>query len=179
MKKPISIFLLFMLSFGSTLESNGQSSRLVTHYNRKQYAAGSQNWSIDMDKQGFVYVANNDGLMVYDGVRWQLLRLPSQTIVRAVSTSGDGRIYIGAYEEFGYWKADADGQFEYHSLIPLLKGKKLHNTEIWKIVQVNNKVYFQGFSSIYVYDQHTVKNINLPGSIVFLLRQIIDYLFRQ
>lgn len=170
MKKSISIFLLFMLSFGSTLESNGQSSRLVTHYNRKQYAAGSQNWSIDMDKQGFVYVANNDGLMVYDGVRWQLLRLPSQTIVRAVSTSGDGRIYIGAYEEFGYWKADADGQFEYHSLIPLLKGKKLHNTEIWKIVQVNNKVYFQGFSSIYVYDQHTVKNINLPGSIVFLLK---------
>lgn len=170
MKKTICILLFLISALASATVSIAQSSYLITHYNRKEYGAGSQNWSIDMDKQGFVYVANNDGLMVYNGVRWQLLRIPSQTIVRAVSTSDDGRIYIGTYEEFGYWKADSEGELKYHSLIPLLRGKKLHNTEIWKIVQTNNKVYFQGFSSIYVYDHNTLRTIDLPGSIVFLLK---------
>lgn len=148
----------------------GQSSCLVTHYTRSEYAAGSQNWSIDMDKTGFVYAANNNGMMVYDGVSWKLYSIPAQTIVRSVSAADNGRIYIGSYEEFGYWQKDTRQQMIYHSLKPLLKDAKLHNTEIWKIVQANNKVYFQGFSALLVYDQKTVKSIALPRSIVFLLK---------
>jgi DNA-binding CsgD family transcriptional regulator len=79
-------------------------------------------------------------------------------------------IYIGSYEEFGYWEKDRKEQLKYHSLKPLLKDLKLHNTEIWKIVQANNKIYFQGFSSLLVYDKKTVKSIGLTGSVIFLLK---------
>jgi DNA-binding CsgD family transcriptional regulator len=171
MKNIVALALLICLSvFVSPATGAAQSSYLVTHYSRKQYGAGSQNWSMDMDKQGFVYAANNNGLMVYDGIRWKLYRIPAQTIVRSVSTTDEKRIYIGSYEEFGYWTEDEKHEMQYLSLKPLLKGAKLHNTEIWKIVQANNKVYFQGFSSLFVYDHKTVKTIDLPGSIVFLLK---------
>jgi DNA-binding CsgD family transcriptional regulator len=166
MKNILFLFCLSLIASGLM----GQSSCLVTHYTRNEYAAGSQNWSIDMDKQGFVYAANNNGLMVYDGVSWKLHRIPAQTIVRSVLAADDGRVYIGSYEEFGFWQKDATQQMIYHSLKPLLKDVKLHNTEIWKIVQANNKVYFQGFSALLVYDQKTVKSIALPRSIVFLLK---------
>lgn len=147
-----------------------QTSYIVSHFTRSQYAAGSQNWSVDMDKQGFVYVANNDGLMMYNGVNWKLYPLPSRTIVRSVAAGQDNLIYTGAFEEFGYWTKDASAGMKYHSLVPLLKGFTLHNHEIWKIIQTGNKIYFQGFSSLFVYDQKSVKSIKLPGTIVFLLK---------
>ena len=165
-----TLIISCILAFLSVKVTLAQSSCLVTHYTRNAYSAGSQNWSVDMDKQGFVYVANNNGLMVYNGVQWKLYPLPSRTIMRSVSVGTDERIYSGSHEEFGYWKKDEKLGMKYISLVPLLKKFDLHNNEIWKIVQLKNKVYFQGFASIFVYDQHTVKSIELPGSIVFLLK---------
>ena len=168
-----SIYILYFICLYLLLSSAvsvAQSSSLVTHYNRNQYHAGSQNWSIDIDKQGFVYSGNNNGLLKYDGIRWKLYPLPSRAIVRSVSISDDQRIYTGSNEEFGYWTKDVTLGLKYTSLVPLLKDFNLHNQEIWKIVQSNNKIYFQGFSCLFVYDQHTVKSIPLPGSIVFLLK---------
>ncbi len=170
MKKSLILLLIFVASFLSTLVVVAQPSCLVTHYDRFHYAAGSQNWSIDMDQQGFIYAANNDGLLKYDGVRWKIYPLPSHTIVRSVLVSPDGRIYTGSNEEFGFWTRDLIKGLKYTSLVPLLKDFNLHNTEIWKIVQFQDKIYFQGFSSLFVYNQHSVRPIKLPGSIVFLLR---------
>ena len=108
--------------------------------------------------------------MKYDGVRWKVYPMPSHTIVRSVSVSPDERVYTGSNEEFGYWTMDLSKKLKYTSLVPLLKDFNLHNKEIWKIVQFHNKVYFQGFSSLFVFDQHSVKPIKVPGSIVFLLK---------
>lgn len=108
MKNSFLLSLLYMLCCGLPVVSTAQSSCLVTHYNRKEYNAGSQNWSVDIDRQGFVYAANNDGLMKYDGVRWKLYPMPSRTIARSVSVSADGRIYTGSNEEFGYWEKDPE-----------------------------------------------------------------------
>jgi len=165
-----TLFFTLLLVFLLTTFAVAQTSCLVTHYSRGQYAAGSQNWSIDMDKQSFVYAANNAGLMKYDGVRWQVFPLPASKITRSVLVGTDDRIYTGAIEEFGYWTKNARKGLTYTSLVPLLKNFNLHNHEIWKIVQSQDKVYFQGFSCLFVYDQHSIKPIKLPGTIVFLLK---------
>ncbi len=165
----ISFFICSIFCFPHNI-TVAQTSYHVTQYSRNQYAAGSQNWSVDMDKQGFVYVANNKGLMVYDGVNWKIFPLPSRTILRSVACSQDDLIYTGSHEDFGYWKKDAVKGLKYYSLVPLLNNPDLHNHEIWKIVELGNKVYFQGFSCLFVYDHKTVKSIQLPGTIVFLLK---------
>jgi DNA-binding CsgD family transcriptional regulator len=170
MRTAFKIFIICSIFSLSHYVSEAQTSYQVTHYSRNQYAAGSQNWSVDMDKQGFVYVANNKGLMVYDGVDWKIFPLPSRTILRSVACSNNDLIYTGSHEDFGYWEKDASEGLKYHSLVPLLANFDLHNHEIWKIVELGNKVYFQGFSSLFVYDKKSVKSIELPGTIVFLLK---------
>jgi DNA-binding CsgD family transcriptional regulator len=170
MKNAVTCLMFLLNVFAINTFTSAQTSCLVTHYNRSQYSAGSQNWSVSMDKQGFVYAANNEGLLKYDGVKWKVYPLPSRAIVRSVSVNEDGRIYTGSNEEFGYWTQDSHKESKYTSLVPLLKNYDLHNQEIWKIVPFKNKIYFQGFSCLFVYDQHTVKPIKLPGSIVFLLK---------
>jgi DNA-binding CsgD family transcriptional regulator len=147
-----------------------QSTYLVKHYTKQDYQAGSQNWSIEADDQGYVYTANNDGLVIFDGTGWKTYRNPDQTIVRSVYVAPDRRIYTGSYEEFGYWKENADHELTYTTLKPSVRDSSFHNCEVWKIVQCRDKIYFQGFSSLFVYDQQSVKPLKLPGSIVFLLK---------
>ena len=63
-------FIFSLLLFGLLVWPNqfqAQSSYLVKHYTKQDYQAGSQNWSIEADDQGFVYVANNEGLVIFDG----------------------------------------------------------------------------------------------------------------
>ncbi len=159
-----------LITFLSNLVSQGQSSFNVTHYSQPVYGAGSQNWSMDADNRGFIYAGNNNGLLQFDGAHWKLYPIPDQTIVRSVLVSDDQKVYTGSYEDFGFWEEDLFKELRYHSLKPLLNNFLLHNDEIWKIVQCNNKVYFQSFSALFVYDHHSVKPIPLPSSVIFLLK---------
>ncbi|MBK7213064.1 MAG: hypothetical protein IPH88_07170 [Bacteroidales bacterium] len=164
--------LLFLLLFSGlfSLLSFSQSATLITNYSRSDYSAGSQNWSTAVDSRGIVYIANSKGLLVYDGTHWKLNPLPSRAIVRSVHIGADNRIYVGSFEEFGYWIKDKTGDLCYHSLKPLLKGFRFHNNEIWRIVELNGKIYFQGFSALFVYDGKEVRSISIPNSVVFLLK---------
>ncbi|MCX6281359.1 MAG: triple tyrosine motif-containing protein [Bacteroidetes bacterium] len=155
-----------------------QTPFLVTHFNKQDYNAGNQNWSIDSDAGGFIYAANNDGLLIFDGTDWSLYRNPDQTVLRSVFASPDGRIYTGSYEECGYWEKDGNGELVYRSLKPLIKHLNLHNDEIWKIISFKGKMYFQSFTSLFVYDQNRIRSIPVPGTIIFLLKAH-DRLFVQ
>lgn len=175
MKRQILSGLILLAGI---LSCTGQTPYLVTHYSKMDYDGGNQNWSIDTDKQGFIYIGNNRGLLIFDGVHWKLYQIPGQTIIRSVSVSDENRIYTGSYEDFGYWQKDTESGMQYHSLKTLLENFSFHNDEIWKIIQCNGKVYFQSFSALFVYDQHTVKSIPIPGTIIFLLK-VNDRLFVQ
>ena len=46
----------------------------ITNYGAATYKAGIQNWDIIEDDQGLLYVANNLGLLEFDGQNWQIGR---------------------------------------------------------------------------------------------------------
>jgi len=170
--KKFRILFSLVVVFTMVMDNHvrAQSNYLVKHYTKQDYHAGSQNWSVDTDREGNIYVGNNDGLLIFNGTRWTTYRNPDQTIVRSVYVAPDNRIYTGSYEEFGYWETDEANELKYHSLKPLLKNVPFHNSEIWKIVQCNDNIYFQSFSSLFVYDHQTVKPVVLPGIVIFLLK---------
>lgn len=164
------LLLLFLLGIIIPVVASAQPSYLVKHYTRQDYQAGNQNWSVDTDSEGNIYIGNNDGLLKFNRTHWSIHRNPEQTIVRSVYVAPDRRIYTGSFEEFGYWEYNASEELHYHSLKPLLKGITFHNSEIWKIVEHNGKIYFQSFSSLFLYDGKTINPIPLPGPIIFLLK---------
>ncbi len=174
----IEYYISTLVFIALTSFCHGQTSFLVTHYNKQDYNAGNQNWSIESDARGFIYAANNDGLLNFDGTDWSLYKNPDQTVLRSVYASPDGRIYTGSFEDCGYWEKDEKGELFYHSLKPLLKNLNLHNDEIWKIVSHKGKIYFQSFTSLLVYDYHSIHSIPVPGTIIFLLKAH-DRLFVQ
>lgn len=148
--------LYFLLSFLFIQASASSFMPAVTNYLAKDYEAGYQNWTCAQGENGEMYFGNSQGLLVYDGYRWMLYKVPGDHIVRSVYVKGD-RIYVGAFEEFGYFKYSAIGTLEYHSLSKHLKNFPMENNEIWKIVELNGCIYFQSFSAWFSYDGEMVR----------------------
>ncbi len=162
------IINLFFISI-FILNSKAQNNYLINNFSKEIYKAGNQNWAVDIDNQGIVYVANNKGLLVFDGTQWQLFELPGKTLLRSVAVFGN-KIFTGSYQEFGYWSKTENNLYKYHSVSNLLNNFQYNNDEIWRIASINNKVYFQSFGAIFEYDYKTVRAIPLPGPIMFLLK---------
>ena len=72
--------------------------------------------------------------------------MPGNQLVRSILIDGD-RIYVGTYEDFGYFSRNSLGILEYTSLWSQLKNIETHNDEIWNILKIGECIYFQSFSS--------------------------------
>jgi hypothetical protein len=152
------------------------SKPFIIHYDKSKYNAGNQNWSVSVNESGIVYIGNNEGLLEFDGSNWNLYKMPDQMVTRSVSTSGDSLIYVGSFEEFGFWRKDIYGMLHYNSLTSLVDTALFHNDEIWRIIQCKGKIYFQSFSSIFIYDGKNIHTIT-PGFTIVLLCKARDRLF--
>jgi hypothetical protein len=142
----------------------------VTSFTKNDYDAERQNWNIAQDSRGIMYFANTAGLLQYDANTWQLFRMPNHMGLRSVAIDQNDRIYTGSYEEFGYWESGGDGSLTYHSLSDKLKNYQFNNDEIWRIIILNNKVYFQSFGSYFIYDGNEIIQRSPPEAILFFLK---------
>lgn len=123
----------------------------IVRYSATVYGAGNQNWMVSQDKNQFVYFANNEGLLEFNGSNWTLYPSPNETIIRSVKVVGD-RIYTGCYMEFGFWKRQVDGTLKYNSLSQKIKSKLIEDEHFWNIINLDQYVLFQSFNRIYVYN---------------------------
>ena len=123
----------------------------IVKYSPSTYVAGNQNWMIAQDDNHYMFFANNEGLLEYNGSNWTLYPSPNETIIRSVKVIDD-KIYTGCYMEFGYWKRQKNGQLKYYSLSNNIKDKILDDEHFWGIIQFDQWVLFQSLNRIYVYD---------------------------
>ena len=131
----------------------GQSQELppIVKYPSTTYNAGNQNWMISQDKNHFMFFANNEGLLEFNGSNWTLYPSPNETIVRSVKVIDD-KIYTGCYMEFGFWKRQANGQLKYNSLSKLIRKSIVDDEQFWNILNYEQWVIFQSLSRICIYD---------------------------
>lgn len=145
--------LLISILIGLTTSSisHGQELPPIVKYNSSNYNAANQNWMISQDENHFMFFANNDGLLEYNGANWTLYPSPNETIIRSVKVIGK-RIYTGCYMEFGYWTRKKDGQLQYTSLSKAIKNQLVDDEQVWNIIDYDQWVVFQTLNRIYIYD---------------------------
>jgi len=158
------ITLLFGLQFLINGELNAQNFEkfmglpLVVNYTPEVYNAGIQNWDIIQDKSGLLYVANNLGLLQFDGKYWQRFGA-SDTKVRSIVQGSDNKIYLGSQADFGYLNSTNSGELFYVSLADSLPESLRDFDETWKVFEIEDKIYFCTFKGIYVYDGQKLTHI--------------------
>lgn len=157
-KLIFTFYLLVVFSF----VGYAQQLPPIVKYPSSIYNAGNQNWMISQDKHQFLFFANNDGLLEFNGTNWNLYPSPNETITRSVKVVGD-RIYTGCYMEFGYWVREANNKLKYNSLSDKIKSKIIDDEQFWNILNYEQWVIFQSLNQIYIYDTKTQKFSIIPS----------------
>jgi hypothetical protein len=166
--RPYWLMHLHLLLFLLPLLLGAMEIPRVINFPPAAYQAQNQNWMIAQLDNGSMLFANSAGLLEYDGQRWTLYPLPQGQVVRALAGSPDGRIFTGGFAEFGYWERQGDGQLQYHSLSAGLADPRIAQEEIWHILIVGERVFFQSFSVLYQYQAGKLTALDLPGNIMYL-----------
>ena len=171
----VSLLLLFLWS-GLLQAASVSFAPVVRNFSVSDYHARIQNWAVAQDADGVMYIGNSKGMLEYDGNTWTLHELPTKEIVRSIYVADDGKIYVGSYEEFGYFERTFPEGLTYHSLKSELGEFKFHNDEIWSILPVGNKIIFQSFCSFFFYDGNRVWG-EYRGELPLNLFQVHDTLY--
>ena len=151
----------------------------ITTYTQSTYQAGIQNWSISQDENHFMFFANNEGLLEYNGSNWMLYPSPNETIIRSVKCIDD-KIYTGSYMEFGFWQRQKNGQLMYSSLSNLIKNKLQDEEQFWGIFSYDNWILFQSLQKIYAYNTKNKQfTIIVPKSNITKAFKTEDGIFYQ
>lgn len=147
----ISAFFLFnLLADGVCQETIGVPD--ISNYPHEETKAGSQNWQIVQDKTGYLYFANNSGLLSYNNKEWKLYPLPNKTIVRSLAITNDGKIYTGGQDAFGYFFPNNQGTQVYHSLLHLIAPEDRAFGDVWNIIIKKGEVFFRTSRKIFRYN---------------------------
>lgn len=138
----------------------------INNYPKTVYNASTQNWAITQNSKGFMYFGNNDGLLEFDGQHWHTYVLPVQTIIRSAMAVED-TIYIGSFEELGYFAPGVNGQMAFQSLVPLIPKPYRSFDEVWKIHRTAEGIVFQSFRYIFLYHDKKISVIKPKSSFTY------------
>ena len=166
-----SFIVLFFILL--SIDVSAQYTPFFQNYSLTDFNAGNQNWDISFAETGKLYVANDKGLLEFDGIKWNFYQLPNKTIIRSVLVK-DSLIYTGSYKEFGYWEKTKKGILNYTSLSDFDEVKESLDEEFWQILPYNDAILFRSFSNLYVYKDDKIIKIKSKPTTTILSCNVVD-----
>ena len=161
------VLLCMLMQNGISQNRNSISLRdipLTKHFDVGDYKGGIQSWSFDQDSSGILYVANNEGLLEFDGVKWAKYEVPLCTRVRAVKVDEQNRIFVGGQGQIGYFTTTENG-LVFSSLLKDLPPGFQNVSETWKIIEHDKKIFFNTESQLFVLEGNELHMLGIPGYI--------------
>ncbi len=126
----------------------------ITNYSNSSSLVSRQNWKISQGTNGWIYFANNRGLLEFNGIGWELRSIDKHSIIRSVKCDDNGRIYVGANGEIGYFAPDEMGRLTYTNLTLKMDQSLRSFDDVWSIHIANNNTYFQYRQGILIMDRY-------------------------
>ncbi len=138
----IRFFLLFLL-LSSTARADWNN--FIVNFDKSIYGKGAQTWQIAPYDEKWVYFANQNGMLQFDGNVWNIFPLNNSSDVRSVlASTAQKRIYVGGINEFGYYEPGSNGVLRYHCMSDTLANTIRLLGNVWGIHENDQILYFQG-----------------------------------
>ncbi len=158
MSKAISLLLL-LCALSASAGEGAVGVPYIRYYTKSEVQAGTQNWAISQDHNGTIYFANNDGLLSFNGVEWNLSRISSVAPLRSLLIDHQNTIYVGLINDFGIVRRTGNMPETYESLKHLIPAAYREFDDIWNICEVNGGIVFQCFRYMFIYRNNKIKVI--------------------
>ena len=152
------LFLVLFFLIPSNLYSETDiGCKFLKNYSYLEYDHHFQNWGMAQAKNGIIYVANQAGVLEFDGVSWRPIGIPIYAPVRSLTIDATGTVYIGGKGEIGYLAPDERGTLKYNSLLGCLPDDKKIFSDVWKTYTSKKGIYFQASEFLLRWDSKQMK----------------------
>lgn len=115
MYKRLLLLFCFFLTIPAVYGVNSSFYYYIKNYSIDDYKASCQNWGFSLTPEGMLYVANNSGLLEFNGNSWQLYTLPNKGPVQAVTNYND-TIFTQTDDSIFGWTYTPTGLLEPHTV---------------------------------------------------------------
>jgi class 3 adenylate cyclase len=117
----------------------------------------SECWAITQDSRGIMYFGNAYGVLEYDGLKWDFIRV-GHGHVSSLACGNDGKIYVGTENNFGFLAPNKEGVLTYFSLSDSIPEEDQFFSQIWRIYVQNDCVWFFSNQMIFKYQDNIIKS---------------------
>ncbi len=176
MKLKVFIWLIFTPVFLFAQEKGKPFSR---YFSPKEYNGDTQNWGILHDEDGLLYVANQRGILQYDGSTWTTIPIPGKKTVRSLALDSTNRVWAGAISEVGYVLGGEKKEFKYVSINQLIDSAHRKFGEVWNIEALKNEVFVLSDNSLFRYREGEIKIWDKTGEYFYLLMPFHNQMLLQ
>ena len=159
---PVSLLgLLFWLCPASSAYANS-GKYPIKNFSPAEYGAGIQNIDFAQNRDLTLFVANNLGILSFNGNQWATYALNTGKKQRSLAfDEGANRLYVGSQGEFGFF----EDNWRYVSLLDKIPEGARDFDEVWDVYLSDSKIYFCTFKGIYVYDGDSVFVLSRQGGL--------------
>jgi len=125
-------------------------------YGSSQYTTSPQNWDIEQDSLGRLYVANSSGVLLFDGLTWNMIPGTENKNLYSLAQTKEGTIYTGGRNELGFFSYDSLGSMIFNSLLPMLNEKNLEAGVIESIRAHEAAVFFKSKNGVIQFANNSI-----------------------
>ncbi|MFL5754610.1 MAG: SpoIIE family protein phosphatase [Bacteroidia bacterium] len=153
------IFFLFILAFIGKGKSFAQTGNYyLTNFSPSEINGSDDNRGAIQDEFGRIYVANANGVLVYDGKNWRSVSLNNESRCIFLAKDKNNKIFVGGVTEFGYLTTEVNGKIAYKSLSRQLSEKELDFGYVWSVRCIGDDVFFCANERIFLYSKGKLRS---------------------
>lgn len=157
---------MFALFVSSKLTAQSiEDSLVIKNFSSTNYFASSVNYSGISLPDNIILIANDRGLLSYDGNQWKLTPISDDAKVISLYNA-DSVIYVGGDDEFGYFTRNQYSDFEYTSLRNLVSDS-IMLSKFFQIIPLGNSIYFQSYEQVYKWDNQELSITPITDAHIF------------
>ena len=126
---------------------------------------GPQIFDVAAHPRGFVLMANNNGILTYDGSSWRLMPLGRSVVALSVAANANGRIFAGGSRTFGEVVEDPGGELIYQPLESRLPADDRGFLDVWQTIAAKGDlIYFRSRERIFALKGGDLRAVAPRGS---------------
>lgn len=152
------IGVFFPIWMGIVTGSSAFSGKYpIRNFTPTEYGAGIQNIDFAQNRDLNLFVANNLGVLSFNGNQWMTYARNTGKKQRSLAFDGNSnRLYVGSQGDFGYFQ----DEWRYVSLLEKIPEKSRDFDEVWEVYVIGANVFFCTFQGIFKYDGQNISVIN-------------------
>jgi serine phosphatase RsbU (regulator of sigma subunit)/ligand-binding sensor domain-containing protein len=150
----IVCFLLLILEKG--IAQNG--NYFVKNYLPKEYQGGGNNSGITQNNEGLIFIANINGVFIFDGISWDQCNRNDQVSIYCIDKTSAGEIVVGTEDgDIAKIVKNQLGKYTYVSLLDGIPEDERPKEIIRQIITIGANTYFLAADKLVEYNKAKVR----------------------